>query len=201
MLTGREWRQNFNLDGLLYAFGNIWRLPSLLRPRLVVKDISSITLCMLRDDLKLKGIVFDKDNCLTIPYQDSVDQRVEERVREIAHHFECIIVSNGAGGPDDFATEPRVRYHWHPHFITPSQGCRKLDSNVLEACLWRGYQSSIRPDEIAIIGDRLFTDIFMANYSGMVGILTHPLNGGEDPLSVKLVRQLEAFFLKFLSKV
>lgn len=63
------------------------------------------------------------------------------------------------------------------------------------------HEKSIRPDEIAIIGDRLFTDIFMANYSGMVGILTHPLNGGEDPLSVKLVRQLEAFFLKFLSKV
>ncbi len=47
----------------------------------------------------------------------------------------------------------------------------------------------IPADKIAFIGDRLLTDVLMANELGMISVHTQPLSEAGDNLPAKLVKE------------
>ncbi|KAG6837820.1 hypothetical protein H0H93_016188 [Arthromyces matolae] len=117
-------------------------------PGLVVKDIRQIDFVALKA-AGYRGAVFDKDNCITLPHRDTIVPDIQEAWDECRKTFgegNVLIVSNSAGTSLD------------PGGIQPAYSC---------IAAIRTYFSSlrypIRDEELIIVGDRIFTDIVMAN--------------------------------------
>jgi len=156
----------FNFPGLLAPFQVLVR-PRLVIPSLAVKDIRQIDFVALRRE-GYRAIVFDKDNCLTIPNKDTLVPDIENAWAECKETFgegNVIIVSNSAGtwvDPGGIQSES-VSYHLrvpvlrHRRF-KPSYSCI---SNI--RTYFSSLRSPIRDEELVIVGDRIFTDIVMAN--------------------------------------
>ncbi|KAF8627625.1 hypothetical protein AX15_004322 [Amanita polypyramis BW_CC] len=155
-----------NIPGLLAPFQALVR-PRLILPSLAVKDIRQIDFAALRSE-GYRGIVFDKDNCLTLPHRDTIVSDIKNAWDECSETFgegNVVIVSNSAGtrGDPGGIQSESVSYHLrvpvlqHKKF-KPSYSCI---SDI------RTYFSSlrfpIRDEELVIIGDRIFTDIVMTN--------------------------------------
>ena len=59
----------------------------------------------------------------------------------------------------------------------------------------------IKPERIALLGDRLLTDIVMANEAGFISVhLTDPLTIQGDNIPAIVVRFLENQILKYFNK-
>ncbi|GLB37348.1 putative mitochondrial PGP phosphatase [Lyophyllum shimeji] len=115
-----------------------------------------------------RGAVFDKDNCLTRPDRDTVVPEIEEAWLECQKVFgmgNVLIVSNSAGTWMDpggiqcesVAANARVPVLRHKA-LKPAYSC---------ITAIRDYFSSLRvpihDEELIIVGDRIFTDVVMAN--------------------------------------
>ncbi|KAF9450094.1 hypothetical protein P691DRAFT_798553 [Macrolepiota fuliginosa MF-IS2] len=155
-----------NIPGLLAPFQLLIH-PRIVIPNVIVKDIRYLDFAALRK-AGYRGAVFDKDNCLTIPYEDTLVPELETAWAECRKTFgqgNVVIVSNSAGtqtDPGGIQSES-VSHHlqvpvlYHKSF-KPAYSCV---SSI------RTYFSSLhRPisdDELIIVGDRIFTDIVLAN--------------------------------------
>jgi hypothetical protein len=72
--------QSFNSSGTLLALKCVWRslrqrshAPlSIYRPQLTVDNISQIDWKALRNNDGVCQLIFDKDNCLTLPYSPQI---------------------------------------------------------------------------------------------------------------------------------
>ena len=54
---------------------------------------------------------------------------------------------------------------------------------------------NLKPNEIAIIGDRPLTDIWVGKRLGTITILVDPLMKNKEPLVVKFLRKIERSFM------
>ncbi|KAH7928714.1 HAD-superfamily phosphatase [Leucogyrophana mollusca] len=155
-----------NLPGILVPFQLLWN-PRLVLPHVVVKDIRQIDFLALRK-AGYRGAVFDKDNCLTIPHDDRAVPELQDAWKECRDAFgegNILIVSNSAGTrfDDGEIQAESVSYHLgvpvlRHESLKPSYSC-------ISAI--RTYFSSlcvpIKDDELIVVGDRIFTDVVMAN--------------------------------------
>ncbi|EKM81170.1 hypothetical protein AGABI1DRAFT_72020 [Agaricus bisporus var. burnettii JB137-S8] len=155
-----------NIPGLLVPFQLLIH-PRIVIPNVIIKDIRHLDFAALRK-AGYRGAIFDKDNCLTVPYEDTLVPELESAWTECHKTFgkgNVIIVSNSAGthtDPGGIQSES-VSHHlqvpvlYHKSF-KPSYSCIKSI---------RSYFSTLpRPisdDELIIIGDRIFTDIVLSN--------------------------------------
>jgi len=115
-----------------------------------------------------RGAVFDKDNCLTIPHEDQLVPVLKEAWKECRETFgdgNVLVVSNSAGtrlDPGELQAES-VSYHLavpvlrHRSF-KPSYSCISAIRKYFGS-----LPSPIRDDELIIVGDRIFTDVVLAN--------------------------------------
>lgn len=63
------------------------------------------------------------------------------------------------------------------------------------------YFRDLKPRQVALIGDRVLTDIVMANDAGFLSVLvTDPLTIQGDNIPAIMTRYLEKQLLKFLIK-
>ncbi|KAG1737911.1 HAD phosphatase [Suillus paluster] len=170
-----------NIPGILAPF-QLLRNPRLVIPHLTT-DIRQIDFLALRN-AGYRGAVFDKDNCLvghkifavsnclntqqTIPYKDSLVPELENAWRECRETFgegNVLIVSNSAGTKFDAGgiqaesvsyclSVPVLRHNT----LKPGYSC---------IASIRAYFLSlpvpVRDDELVVVGDRIFTDVIMAN--------------------------------------
>ncbi|KAJ1965667.1 hypothetical protein GGI12_000614 [Dipsacomyces acuminosporus] len=161
--------QSLNFAGIRGAF-SVLRSPQLLMPHLAVPDVRSIPYRKLRDH-GIKYLVFDKDNCLTAPYVDHIHPDFAPAWSQCLSLFprkHILIVSNSAGTPDDKGGQaareverglgvPVLRH------ATKKPGC---GDEILAAI------EGARASEIAVVGDRLATDVVLANLNGMLAVWT-----------------------------
>ncbi|OCH91083.1 hypothetical protein OBBRIDRAFT_729485 [Obba rivulosa] len=166
----------FNLPGILVPL-HLLINPRLIVPSIVIKDIRQLDFPELRR-AGYRGAVFDKDNCLTVPHDDRLVPELQEAWRMCRETFgegNVLIVSNTAGkrslsfhstlAPIDLKCiqAESVSHHLsvpvlrHPS-LKPSYAC---------IASIRAYFASlpvpIRDDELIIVGDRLLTDVVLAN--------------------------------------
>ncbi|MDO8481448.1 MAG: YqeG family HAD IIIA-type phosphatase [Nanoarchaeota archaeon] len=162
--------QSFNPQGILYfpyAFFN----RKLLTPNESVKSINDIDFKKLKTQ-GFKAILIDKDNTLTAPYQTKISPLIKKGFQECKKTFgkSVAIFSNHAGTADDFdyatakAIEKSLGIAVIRHKKKKPAGMEEVEAFF-----------NCRPEEIIVIGDRLFTDIAFGNRYGCHTILVNPL--------------------------
>ncbi|KAJ3844320.1 HAD phosphatase [Lentinula raphanica] len=141
--------------------------PRIIVPNLSVKDIRYLDFNALKH-AGYRGVVFDKDNCLTPPKEDNLVPDIEgawKECREVFGEGNVIVVSNTAGAHVDAGgiQAESVRYHlgvpvlFHSSF-KPAYSCVHQIRSY-----FRSLPKSIEDDELIVVGDRLLTDIVLAS--------------------------------------
>jgi phosphatidylglycerophosphatase GEP4 len=103
--------QRFNLSGIVSTFDVVLKKPQLALPHLEASDTSSIDWASLKH-LGFQGVVLDKDNTLTAPYQNSLWPSLTASIDSCKTVFDgrLAILSNSAG----------ISPESHPSSVRPS---------------------------------------------------------------------------------
>jgi len=123
----------------------------------------------------IRAVVLDKDNCFAIPKQNEVYAKYATKFDELRKAYpgsRLLIVSNSAGTGSDRGyaeaallernTGVKVLRH-----ATKKPGCQAEVMKYFEEAPDVQITS---PSQVAVVGDRLFTDVMMANMMGSHGV-------------------------------
>lgn len=144
----------------------------LLLPCESVATLSDVSMQRLRRN-GIRGVILDKDNTVTAPYVDEVHPRAANGLQMLLREFpgKVAILSNSAGTPDDSEYKQAARIE-ESLGVPVIRHTEKKPGGLAEVM----KHFSMEPHELAIVGDRLLTDIYFGNLHGMytihVGILT-----------------------------
>jgi len=191
--------QSLNVSGILNAF-RVFRNPSLIVPHLVVDDIRQIDFIKLKQQ-GVKVMAFDKDNCLTAPYHNNISSEFEpawKLCKETFGRDRVIIVSNSAGTEDD-------SNHEQADQVEKALGVPVLRHTIKKPgggdALLQRFHGVAKPQQMAMVGDRLFTDVLFGNLNGNITVLTRQIisEKGDNPIAAK-IRRFEHRLLDTLLK-
>lgn len=190
--------QRINFEGILCSTMVILKDPKLSLPHISVPDIRYIDWAALRRK-GFKGIVFDKDNTITVPYSLTPWPPLESSLESCKSEFgqDIAVFSNSAGlreydhdGSKARNLEGTIGIKVIRHRVKkPGGTAEEIEKHF-------GCEAS----ELIMVGDRPFTDIVYGNRNGFLTIWTEPLSLAEEPFIVKQVRKLETTFVKYWSR-
>ncbi|MDO4732124.1 MAG: YqeG family HAD IIIA-type phosphatase [Bacillota bacterium] len=162
---------------------------NLLRADLEVRHVTEINFSLLAEK-GIRGLLLDLDNTLTVWHGMEVDPAVQAWLDSgKARGFRLCILSN--------SHEERVRpmgellglqtYYMSlkPRKSAFCKGCREL---------------GLPPQQVAMVGDQLFTDICGGNLAGLMTILTEPIDPREMWGTRHIARPLESLVRKLQGK-
>ena len=165
-----------NIPAIRTAFKAL-RDPSLLLPHYTVPTFADLPIPLSKafqgnndeKPIDIRAIVLDKDNCFATPDTNAVHPSCRQKFDELVEHYSpenILIVSNSSGlsskdpnGSLASALRKETGLEVLHHQIS-KPSCQ---SEVLAHFAKRGVTS---PSQIVCIGDRLFTDVIMANLMG-----------------------------------
>ncbi|KAJ1981713.1 hypothetical protein H4R35_000606 [Dimargaris xerosporica] len=157
---------------------------------MAVPNIRSLDFSLLQR-AGIQAIAFDKDNCLTRPYESYLYppfQDAWDRCRDTFSPQRMVIVSNSAGTPDDHGHRQAQAVEAHLRIPVLRHRLKKpACGHDLQA-----YWPDIPLHRIAFVGDRLATDVMFGNLHGMLTVWTQQVISTErdNPMAVRL-RYLE----------
>ncbi|GMG55532.1 unnamed protein product [Ambrosiozyma monospora] len=192
---------SFNLSATL----NIIRLvlkPELCLPHLTVPNFNQMPIPVTSDLIpkdKIKAIVLDKDNCIAKDHDDKVWHEYIEHWEQLKKLYpnanQLLIVSNSAGTNDD-------KQHQQANLIEQRTGVtilrhstKKPGCHVEIMNFFREKGICKSPSEVVIVGDRLFTDVLMANMMGSYGIWLNPGVHESNSVICRLERYVHSMLL------
>ena len=153
-------------------------------PDLYLDNVKLINAELLKKN-KIKGLIIDVDNTL-IDYERNLLSGVEQWCEEIkSDGIKCMILSNSYKKDK---VESVARALDIPYILfakKPLKGGFLKAKDILD----------LKPSEIAVVGDQIFTDIIGANRVGMFSILVKQL-GTKDIFITKVKRPIENHILK-----
>jgi len=155
-----------------------------LIPDIIVENIYDINLDFLKEK-RITSLVLDIDNTL-VPQKSKFPDKMTiewlEKVKKEGFKI-CLISNNTKRRVNEFKEKVGVPgIGWA---IKPRKGAFKKALKILDA----------KPNETALIGDQIFTDILGGKRAGLYTILVKPLS--KDELGwTKLMRKAEQHVLK-----
>ncbi|KAK4646247.1 hypothetical protein QC761_208920 [Podospora bellae-mahoneyi] len=186
---------NLNLSASLNIF-KLLAKPSLCLPQATVATFADLPIPLdkafagQREKVDIKAVVLDKDDCFTYPEHNEVYDQYKQRFEALRAAYpgrRLLIVSNTSGaqsydrdGKLAAAVEKATGVVVLPH-ETKKPGCGDEIMSYFRKHPETGVTS---PSQIAIVGDRLSTDIMLANMMGSWGVW---VKDGVVPLSEKSV--------------
>ncbi|KAL3232570.1 hypothetical protein RNJ44_04486 [Nakaseomyces bracarensis] len=157
-----------NLNATFNAFRAVYN-HNLCIPRLRIANFNQLPVPI---HPSIKAVVVDKDNCISLQDDDKVWPAYKEKWEELKKCYpdRVLIVSNSAGSSDDAGYEQARELEKNTGVAVlrhklKKPGCR---DEIMEYFLSRKIVEA--PHEIAVVGDRLFTDVLMANLMGAYGV-------------------------------
>ncbi|HHW22485.1 MAG TPA: YqeG family HAD IIIA-type phosphatase [Clostridiaceae bacterium] len=159
-------------------------MKKLFEPYAYVNSIFDITPEMLKKN-GIYGLILDIDNTLVATNVKEAGEKVYRYIKDLKDsRIKTVIVSNG-------------RKHRVEEF------CKPLEIEYIYKAykpLGRGFDKAIRimdlsRDQVAVIGDQLFTDVLGGNLKGIRPILIKPIDP-DEPIFVRIKRIFEKPFLK-----
>lgn len=163
-----------NVSGTLNSLRILYN-PSLFLPTATISTFASLPIPLPEKvpGTPIKVVLLDKDNCFAVPHTNDVFaeyQHVFSKLRKAYPGEQLMIVSNTAGSTDDpdlsqaaeleRATGVKVFQH-----RDKKPGC---GTEIIEYLKSSGIIT--KPEEVSVVGDRLMTDIVMANLMGSASI-------------------------------
>lgn len=157
--------------------------------RMYFLDISKINYTHLYK-LGFRAICFDKDNVLTSPYSDAIEQKFLPCLREAMSFFDCAVLSNSIN-KSAFLTKEDVSLPCIAHIRN-----KPFASNELLK-----HFSKYDRDKIILIGDRLLTDVVMAKRCGVLSIyVSQPITVIGEHKGAMLLRNVEQRLARFFPR-
>jgi uncharacterized protein len=139
--------------------------------------------------LGIKGVIADMDNTL-VPWNDrSVPPRLARWLAGLKNEgFRlCIVSNNTADKGAELARELDIPAFWYA--IKPR---RRAFRKALR-------EMDLSAEEVAVIGDQIFTDVLGGNRVGLYTILVTPISDKEF-IWTKMMRQFERLVLNYLKR-
>lgn len=154
-------------------------------PSLSVVSISNITAELLHKN-NIKGLILDIDNTLVPNHvEDADDNAVQWIERMKSAGFKLCIVSNAAK-KRVVRFNDKLQLHAVHRAMKPGTAAFKKAGRMMD----------IAAENITVVGDQIFTDVYGGNRAGMFTILVKPI----DPREGKLVRFKRIFEKRILKK-
>ena len=169
----------------------------LIIPNLIIKNIIELDIDFLIQQ-GIKGIIFDLDQTLTRYGSDSIYKPYRQQFSLIMNTFKCVILSNPPKTSNYKPTKIRFNTIAQQYKIKIIKSPNKKPNPI-------GYKLAINvlnlnPNQVAMIGDRILTDILGANLCNIYSILVDPIAGDIDPSNlISIPRRLERCLLTLVS--
>lgn len=158
-----------NVSGTFNALKLLYN-PSIFLPHVTVSTFKQLPIPLrVEGGEEIKVVLLDKDNCFAEPHSNKVWPEYREtwaRLREAYPGDLLMIVSNTSGSSSDpdgsqargLEQETGVKVFRH---AGKKPGCH---AEIMEYLKGEGLVTS--PKQVAVVGDRLMTDVAMANMMG-----------------------------------
>eukprot|EP00850_Spirogloea_muscicola_P015719 SM000123S25831 [mRNA] locus=s123:106895:113303:+ [translate_table: standard] len=181
--------QSFNAAGVALFARLLLSERHLALPHMSVPDFRWVDWAALRK-AGFEGVVLDKDNTITAPYETAVWSNLKPSLEESVSVFngKVAVFSNSAGlrqydpeGRDAQALEALLGLAVIRHESKKPAG----DAGDLEKYF------NCQASRLVMVGDRYFTDVVYGNRNGLLTIRTAPLTLALEPFVVGQVRRLE----------
>ncbi|KAI9744787.1 MAG: hypothetical protein M1818_001712 [Claussenomyces sp. TS43310] len=175
------WDMNaFNVSGALNIF-RVLAKPSLCLPQATISTFNDLPIPLNKafakyGNVDIKVVVLDKDDCFAVPHTNEIYKPYEEHFSRLRQHYpgaRLLIVSNTAGAAsvdpsrsqaESLSTSTGVHVLQHRH---KKPGC---SAEIMDYLRSQKETINVRPEQVAVVGDRLMTDAVMANVMGAYGV-------------------------------
>jgi len=155
-----------------------------------VEHVTDITLEDLKSD-GIKGLMFDLDNTLMAPHSGQLTADISEWLEKVKENFKIAILSNN---PHECYIEKAAE-----EIGCPAYG--KAGKPDVKAAVIALKEMDLLPEQVAMVGDRPLTDIWVGQKLKLVTILVDPLIKHREMAVVKFLRKLERIFIKKPQKI
>ncbi|PSK42946.1 HAD phosphatase, family IIIA [Elsinoe australis] len=168
---------SLNLSGTLNVFKLLLN-PSLCLPQATVSTFNDLPVPLSKafkdsEKVDIRAVVLDKDNCFAVPHQNDVfgAYKAGDRFHQLRQEYpgkRLLIVSNSAGTLAD-PTGKDAELLEHNTGLTVLRHRTKKPGCGAEIQKYFQTQADLKitsPSQIAVVGDRLFTDAMLANMMG-----------------------------------
>ena len=158
-------------------------------PSLYLDSVKNINPTLLKKN-NIKGLILDVDNTL-IDYYRNLVEGAEKWCEELKNEgIKCIILSNSNKKRKVEEVAEKLNIDYIMFAKKPLKSGFKRALSKLE----------LKPEEVAVVGDQLFTDVIGAKRMNMFSILVKQV-GEKDIFITKLKRPIEnAIIRKYLEK-
>ncbi|SPN98995.1 related to Phosphatidylglycerophosphatase GEP4, mitochondrial [Cephalotrichum gorgonifer] len=186
---------NLNLSASLNVFKLITR-PALCLPQQTISTFADLPIpldsVLQKQGVKadIRAVVLDKDDCFAYPHANEVYKPYKEHFEALKKAYpgrRLLIVSNTSGATSydkERKQAEAVERETGVHVLSHSEKKPGCGSEVMEYFRNHPETGVTSPSHVAIVGDRLTTDIMMANMMGSWGFW---VKDGVVPLSQKSV--------------
>ncbi len=159
---------------------------NLLCPDIYLESIYQLDLSKLKKK-GIKGIITDLDNTLIAWDENEIYPQLDDwfKILKKEGFKVCIVSNNSLERVSEFADIfgiPAI-----PKAVKPRRRAFRLAMEKMQ----------LKPEEAAVLGDQVFTDVLGGNRLGLFTILVIPVSEREF-IGTKVVRQAEKFVLKRL---
>ncbi|MEB3283773.1 MAG: YqeG family HAD IIIA-type phosphatase [Candidatus Sericytochromatia bacterium] len=138
---------------------------SWLRPDLRVGHVSDINLDVISSK-GIRGFIFDLDDTLVHAMNATADPAIADWIDQLRGRFAIYVVSNNFSERRVAVASEDLRL---PFFAKAGKPRRRFFRSALR-------EMQLLPEQVAIVGDQLFTDIVGGNRLGAFTILVEPLS-------------------------
>lgn len=161
---------------------------SVFVPNLMLKDVTCINEMLLKEH-NIKGLILDVDNTLAKHGSQELSIHISNWLKEMRKlDIKLMVVSNNRKKRvEPFAKKLGLDF--------VSMALKPMTTGFSK--VKQSFQ--LENNEIAVVGDQIYTDIMGGNLKGMFTILVAPILL-EDHFSFKLKRKLEAIHINSYNK-
>lgn len=158
------------------------------KPTYKIDKVSNIPFVLLERD-NIKGIMFDVDNTLTT-MGHGITEENDKWIREAKElGYNICLVSNTLNARKVRKIMSDLKVNGLYFARKPSTKGLKMALNIM----------NLKKEEVILVGDQVFTDVWGANRFGIKSILVNPISKKEGPFTI-LKRPLEKVVLNLADK-
>ena len=157
-----------------------------LKPDLIISDITTIDLNALKAQ-GIQGFIFDLDNTIMAPKAGNLEERIEAWLAILqAQGFKCLVLSNNKKADYCKVAEVVLQIPVISHAAKPRRSAFRKALEIL----------GLTAREVAMVGDRPLTDIWVGKRMGSYTILVDPLIKHSERVYIKVLRRMERMFVQ-----